>query len=130
MQTFDAIVVGSGFGGSVMTYELARAGMRVCLLERGKSYAPGEFARSPHQMRLNTWDPSAGLHGLFNVWHFENLDVVVSSGLGGGSLVYANVLLRKPRAWFESDPWPIGYDALYKKARHMSNAPKYPRLDE
>lgn len=31
---FDAIVVGSGFGGSVMSYRLAEAGLRVCLLER------------------------------------------------------------------------------------------------
>src|ERR687897_1964221 len=29
---FDAIVVGSGFGGSVMAYRLAEAGLRVCLV--------------------------------------------------------------------------------------------------
>lgn len=133
MHVFDAIVVGSGFGGSVMTYELARAGMRVCLLERGKAYAPGEFARSPHQMRLNTWDPSAGLHGMFNIWHFKNLDVIVSSGLGGGSLVYANVLLRKPRAWFESESWPIGYDELdkhYATVERLLGGQKFPARTE
>jgi cholesterol oxidase len=37
---FDAVVVGSGFGGSVTTYRLAEAGLHVCLLERGKIYPP------------------------------------------------------------------------------------------
>jgi len=45
-EAFDAVVVGSGYGGSVMTYRLAQAGMRVCLLERGKAHSPHSFARS------------------------------------------------------------------------------------
>ena len=47
MTHFDAIVIGSGFGGSVMAYRLAEAGRSVCLLERGRAYPPGSFARSP-----------------------------------------------------------------------------------
>jgi choline dehydrogenase-like flavoprotein len=35
-EHFDAVVVGSGFGGSVTFYRLAEAGHSVCLLERGK----------------------------------------------------------------------------------------------
>lgn len=97
---FDAIVIGSGFGGSVMAYRLAKAGQRVCLLERGKPYPPSQFGRSPDEMRRNFWDPSEGLQGLFDVWSFKGTDAVVSSGLGGGSLIYANVLLRKPESWF------------------------------
>jgi cholesterol oxidase len=34
---FDAVVVGSGFGGSVSAYRLAKEGLSVCLLERGKA---------------------------------------------------------------------------------------------
>jgi cholesterol oxidase len=119
-EHYDAIVVGSGFGGSVMAYRLAKEGMRVCLLERGKKYAPGEFARTPHEMSKNFWDPSAGLHGLFNIWSFKGLDAIVASGLGGGSLIYANVLLRKDKTWFvqdksghpDAEDWPITYDEL------------------
>ena len=55
---FDAVIVGSGFGGSVMAYRLAEAGLRVCLLERGKAYPPGSFPRSSYRMRKNFWDPS------------------------------------------------------------------------
>lgn len=97
---FDAVVVGSGFGGSVTAYRLAEAGLSVCVLERGKPYPPGSFARTPHDMRKNFWDPSAGLHGLFDIWSFRGLEAVVSSGLGGGSLIYANLLIRKDEKWF------------------------------
>ena len=41
------------------------------------------------------WDPSGGLYGLYDVWSFGSLFALVSSGLGGGSLIYANVLLPK-----------------------------------
>src|SRR5215213_7550224 len=58
---FDAIIVGSGFGGSVTAYRLAEAGLSVCVLERGKAYPPGEFPRAPHRMQRNIWDPSEGL---------------------------------------------------------------------
>jgi cholesterol oxidase len=59
-EHFDAVVVGSGFGGSVTAFRLAEAGMRVCLLERGKAYPPGSFPRSPWGTSRNLWDPSEG----------------------------------------------------------------------
>jgi cholesterol oxidase len=88
---FDAFIIGSGFGGSVMAYRLAEAGLRVCLLERGKPYPPNSFARAPYDLGKNFWDPSSGLYGLFDVWSFKRSGALVSSGLGGGSLIYANV---------------------------------------
>src|ERR671933_204846 len=97
---FDAIVVGSGFGGSVTAYRLAEAGKRVCVLERGKAYPPGSFPRSPFKMKRNFWDPSEGLHGMFDVWSFRGLGAVISRGLGGGSLIYSHVLLRTDEKWF------------------------------
>ena len=129
MEIFDAIVVGSGFGGSVMTYRLAQAGYKVCLLERGKAYRPGSFPRSPHQAKSNLWDPSEGLHGMFDVWSFRGLDAIVSSGLGGGSLVYANVLKRRPRKLFREEPWPVSYADLephYAEVEHVLGATPFP----
>jgi cholesterol oxidase len=114
-EHFDAIVVGSGFGGAVTAARLSEAGKRVCVLERGKAYPPGSFPRSPLGLKHNLWDPSAGLLGMFDFWSFSGLDALVSSGLGGGSLIYANVLIRKDEKWFaHEDPnvpgqeyWPI-----------------------
>jgi cholesterol oxidase len=135
-EHFDAVVVGSGFGGSVTAYRLAEAGKRVLVLERGKPYPPGSFPRSPRGMSKNFWDPSEGLHGMFDVWSFDGLESIVSSGLGGGSLIYANVLIRKDPKWFvreESGPgyeyWPVTYENLethYERAEAMLGATKFP----
>ncbi len=135
-EHFDAVVIGSGFGGSVMAYNLARAGQSVCLLERGKAYPPNSFPRAPFQLRSNFWDPSAGLYGLYNVWSFKGSGALVSSGLGGGSLIYANVIIRKDERWFvEEDaeghyePWPVTREELdphYDCVDRMLNVQKYP----
>ena len=140
----DAVVVGSGFGGSVSAYRLTEAGQRVVVLERGRAYPPGSFPRTPADMGRAFWDPGAGLHGMFDVWTFRGFDSIVSSGLGGGSLIYANVLLRKDERWFvHEDPlpgggyetWPVSradlephYDAVEKMltpARYPFDAPAY-----
>ena len=128
-EHFDVVVVGSGFGGSVMAYELAKAKMKVCLLERGQAFPPGSFPRSPREVARNFWDPSERLYGMFDLWSFRKSEAVVASGLGGGSLIYANVLIRKPAAWFERDlaggargPWPLSYTALephYEEVERM-----------
>jgi len=129
---FDAVIVGSGFGGSVMTYRLAEAGLSVCLLERGKAYPPGSFPRSPWETGRNFWDPSAGLHGIWNVWSFRGIGGIVASGLGGGSLVYSNVLLRKDASTFVHDAdesWPVTRDDLephYERHEQMLKATPYP----
>jgi cholesterol oxidase len=136
-EHFDCIVVGSGFGGAVTAQRVAEAGKRVLVLERGKPYPPGSFPRSPVGFRSNLWDPSEGLQGMFDLWSFAGLDALVSSGLGGGSLIYANVLLRKDEKWFVppgsgapgGEAWPLTYDDLarhYDRAEAMLRPQTYP----
>ena len=132
---FDAIVVGSGFGGSVMSYRLAEAGLRVCLLERGKAYPPGSFPRSPYTLRESFWNPKAGIYGLYDFWSFHRIHALVASGLGGGSLIYANVLLRKDERWFVDEGengyerWPVTRADLephYDRVEGMLRPQPYP----
>ena len=125
-------------------YRLAEAGHSVCLLERGKPFPPNSFPRSPLGMKGQFWDPSNGGHGMFNMWSFDNIDAICASGLGGGSLIYANVLLRKDESWFvKEEPgngsWKDGYeywpvtradlDPHYDRVERMMNVQKYP-LDQ
>lgn len=133
---FDAIVVGSGFGGSVMTYRLREAGLHVCLLERGRAYPPGSFPRTPHRLRANVWAPADGRYGLYDYWSFHDIDALVASGLGGGSLIYANVLLRKDERWFAREDgagggehWPVTraeLDPHYDRVERMLRPQPYP----
>lgn len=137
----SVVVVGSGFGGSVAAYRFASAGHEVVLLERGKPYPPGDFPRTPAEMAANFWDPSEGLHGMFDVWAFTGLDGVVCSGLGGGSLIYANVLLRKDERWFVHESplpgggyehWPVSradLDPSYAAVERMLSPTRYPYDD-
>jgi cholesterol oxidase len=137
----DVVIVGSGFGGSVASYRLAEGGRSVVTLERGKPYPPGSFPRTPAGMARNFWDPSEGMHGLFDIWSFRGLEGVVSSGLGGGSLIYANVLLRKDEHWFVHESplpgggyehWPISradLDPHYDRVELMLGATPYPYAD-
>jgi cholesterol oxidase len=120
-EAAEVVVVGTGFGGSVVAARLAAEGRDVCVLERGKAYPPGSFPRTPSGTAANFWDPSAGRYGMFNAWSFSGIDAVVSSGLGGGSLIYANVLLRKDETWFRQphpyrpgvvESWLISYADL------------------
>ncbi|MFD0366378.1 GMC oxidoreductase [Streptomyces sp. NPDC127114] len=136
MDVFDAVVVGSGFGGSVTAYRLAEADLSVCVLERGKPFPPGSFPRSPHETARNFWAPDSRLYGMYDMWSFSTMDALVSSGLGGGSLIYANVLIRKPESWFvhESfdggyEDWPVTREDLdphYQSVETMLGARKYP----
>ncbi|MFI5101310.1 MAG: FAD-binding protein, partial [Actinomycetes bacterium] len=134
----DVLVVGSGFGGSVTARRFAEGGRTVVVMERGRPYPPGSFARSPADMARNFWDPSEGLHGLFDIWSFRDFEAVISSGLGGGSLIYANVLLRKDEKWFVRDApagdgyetWPItraDLDPYYDRAELALDAQRFPK---
>ncbi len=110
----NVVVIGSGFGGAVTACRVAEAGRKVLVLERGTLYRPEKFPQRPLETPTNLWDPSEGLFGVFQVWSFRHLDVVVSSGVGGDSLIYDNVMSRMSETWFgaNAQDWPLEYSDI------------------
>ena len=108
-RTYDAIVVGSGFGGGVTACRLAEAGWRVCVLERGRRFGRGDFPDRPEQAPFAFWHPKLNPGGMFDLRLMKDVSVLTAAGVGGGSLVYANVQLRAPADVFD-ERWPAGLD--------------------
>ena len=122
---FDWIVIGSGFGGSVSALRLAEKGYRVAVLECGRRFEDEDFAESTWNFRRYYWMPKIGLRGIFRMTVFKDVFIVSGSGVGGGSLGYANTLYRARPAFFR-DPqwkalgeWESALDPHYETAERM-----------
>lgn len=129
----DVIVIGSGFGGSISAARLAQRGLRVLVLERGPWWGPAgdgqpasdrrDFPRGVRGLRASVrsvrWARGKGSReivlnraGLYEMHAFEHLDVVTGSGVGGGSLIYTNVLEQPDASFFDAFPPEITADAM------------------
>lgn len=105
-SAYDVVIIGSGFGGGVTACRMAEHGLRVCVLERGRRFGPGDFPDRPEQAPLAFWHPLLNPGGMFDLRLMKDLSVITGVGVGGGSLVYANVQLRAPASVFDEAPWP------------------------
>jgi cholesterol oxidase len=112
-STYDAVIVGSGFGGGITACRLAEQGWRVCVLERGRRFGPGDYPDRPEQAPFAFWHSLLNPGGMFDLRIMRDLAVLTSAGVGGGSLVYANVQLRAPADLFLDPHWP---DAITRPA--------------
>src|SRR6185503_21062224 len=92
-DAFDAIVVGSGFGGAVTACRLAERGRRVLVLERGRWWDPSEYPRAPEDDWV--WDQKRPerYNGWLDLRLFPKMGVAQGAGVGGGSLIFANVVV-------------------------------------
>lgn len=107
---YDAVVIGSGFGGAVVACRLAQAGLKVVVLERGRRWQPDEFPRTIGQVSQAFWQEGRS-HGFLEYLAFRKIDVIQGSGVGGGSLHYFNVNLRALPQIFEHPAWPAAITA-------------------
>src|SRR3978361_1595681 len=110
-RAYDAIVVGSGFGGGITACRLGERGGRGRVLEGGRRFGAGDFPDRPEQAPRMFWHHRLNPGGMFDLRIMRDVAVLTGAGVGGGSLVYANVQLRAPDAVFEAPPWPVAIHA-------------------
>jgi cholesterol oxidase len=112
-DTVDVAIVGSGYGGSIAAACLAGRGRRVVILERGREYALGDFPvdlghvpRHVRFQRADSDDPVGYPDALFDLRVGDDMDVLVGNGLGGTSLINANVAVQPDEDDFRDAAWP------------------------
>lgn len=125
-QIWDYVIVGSGYGGSIAASRLARAGYKVCLLERGDEILPGHYPKDlagvqrdvevitardgllpKGKLAASDQAPRAG-GGMMQLRLGDDVHVILGNGLGGGSLVNAGVSIRPDMRVF-LEGWPAAY---------------------
>ncbi len=141
---YDALVIGSGYGGGVSASRLARMGMKVALFERGREIQVGDFPDTLMEAQQEFQVSGPGAHvgsktALYDMHIGADIHVLVGCGLGGTSLINANVSLPPdPRVW-EDRHWPrelIADEALeegFRRGVAMLRPQPYPnkvRLDK
>jgi cholesterol oxidase len=140
---FDVLIIGSGYGGAVCAARLAeqmRPGVRIAVLERGREWIPGNFPDTRADASAETRFHLLGreqnkLHnpmGLFNSAKFDEVNVLAGSGLGGGSLINANVAIRPDPDVFQTGDWPAEFappetlEPFYQQAENMLGVRREP----
>ncbi|XP_042056271.1 uncharacterized protein LOC121800840 [Salvia splendens] len=130
---YDAVVVGSGYGGSVAACRLSMAGFKVCLFEKGRKWEAKDFPSDSFKIlsTLRLENKNMGINigpkdALFQVHIQDDSLAATACGLGGGSLVNAGIILpttvrarRDPR-WPE--PWEK-YEALVSEMLNVQSVP-------
>jgi cholesterol oxidase len=104
---FECVVVGSGYGGSVMAARLAKCfpSGQLAVLERGKEYSAGDFPETIKQVAKSVRSFVNPL-GLFDFSFTKDFDVLRGSGVGGTSLINAGVMLEPKELQLLDPKWP------------------------
>ena len=129
-ESWDVIVIGSGFGGAVTACRLAETGARVLVLERGRRWDPSTYPRNPEDPWIYDQEAPERQNGWLDLRFFEHMIVAQGAGVGGGSLIYANVSVEAKKEVFARG-WPaeITYDELkphYDSVGRMLNVQTLP----
>ncbi|BBN09662.1 cholesterol oxidase [Marchantia polymorpha subsp. ruderalis] len=125
VNEYDAIVVGSGYGGAVAACRLAQAGSKVCVVEKGRRWESPNFPDSFVGMLTNaTWNTPFGTIGKANNLFQIRVDgeclALTGAGVGGGSLINAGVVAPTPARTRRDPRWPPEWEKEWAKYEAMS----------
>jgi cholesterol oxidase len=135
-ESFDVVIVGSGFGGSVAARRLSQKGYRVAVVEAGRRWRADDFPKSNWNVWKYFWAPRFRCFGIQNITLLKGVMVLHGTGVGGGSLVYANTLMRPDdsvfadASWNPSIAWSRELGPHYETAKKMLGVTTNPALME
>lgn len=119
---YDVAVVGSGFGGATTALRLAEKGYTVAVLEAGRRLAPRDLFAARKSMRDYLWRPEVGMRGFFWVRTFKDVWIIGASGVGGGSIAWAAVMLEPSESFYADPAWSQLADWRGELAEHYTTA--------
>ena len=145
LKTYDAVIVGSGAGGGMAAYTLAKAGLSVALLEAGPAYDPQKNItqlkwsyESPRRGASTHFRPFGDFDASYWGWDIDGEPYTKAEGtkwdwwrarmVGGRTNHWGRISLRFGPKDFKrysidglGDDWPIGYEDV---------KPYYDRIDK
>lgn len=133
-DSYDFVIIGSGFGGSVSAMRLSEKGYRVLVLERGKRYTAVDFPKTNWNIFKYLWLPAARCFGIMGINFLNDIVILNGSGVGGGSLVYASTHIKPPEAfftapeWVDLADWKAELTPFYELANRMLGTAENPKL--
>lgn len=131
---YDYVIIGSGFGGSVSAMRLTEKGYSALVLEKGKRFEDSDFAASNWRFWKYLWMPALRAFGILQITITKGAMALHGTGVGGGSLGYANVLEIPSDETFETPAWnqPVAWGKALKKhyatAQKMLGVARNPKL--
>ena len=134
-MVYDYIIIGSGFGGSVAGLRLSEKGYKVLILEQGKRFNPSDYPKTNLNLPKYLWVPFLRFFGFQKLSFYTTASILSGTGVGGGSLVYANTLYIPPDAFFNNLSWHRFGDwkkilaPFYDRASFMLGRKKYSKLN-
>ena len=129
---YDFVIVGSGFGGSVSALRLAEKGYSVAVIEMGKRWHQNDYPKTNWIIHKYLWLPWMRCYGFFRMTLLRDVFILSGTGVGGGSLVYANTLpVPKDEAWDDPvwrdlEDWKSVMPAYYATAKKMLGVNPFP----